>query len=144
MRLGFTDEQRLLDDAVRRVLADVYPWQPRAAETALDDKAWAIFAELGLLGIGLPPAFGGSDGGADEIAIVAGAFGEALVREPFIETIVECARAIEELGTATQCEQLLPEITAGRLRVALVRNGASLQVADEANAIRLTGAVPLV
>ncbi len=92
MDLALTAEQKLLQDSVERFVDKDYPFARRRELAAGADgfgrDNWAKFAELGWLGITVPGAHGGLDGGPVETMIVMQAFGRGLVVEPFVSTVV--------------------------------------------------------
>ena len=77
MRFGLTDEQRLLDESVRRFLAERLPIarvrEQRDAGRSFDAGAWKELAELGVVGCLVPEAFGGAGLGVFEAAVIVGA-----------------------------------------------------------------------
>ncbi len=117
-----SDDQRLLLESVSRLLADTYSFAQRktyiAAPEGWSKAIWAQFAELGLLGLPFPEAYGGFGGGAQEIMLVMQQFGRVLVVEPFLSTVVFGGTAIMTAGTAAQKDALLPAIAEGRLKLA--------------------------
>jgi alkylation response protein AidB-like acyl-CoA dehydrogenase len=116
-----TEEQRLLAESVRRFLAREYGFDSRrrilASPEGMSPGAWREMAEMGLLGLGLPAEYGGFGGGALDLMGVMEAFGEALVLEPFLSTVVG-AQFIARAGTRTQREQLLAPVAQGALKLA--------------------------
>ena len=66
MKFDYDDEQRLLADSVSRFLAHDYGFEARrkivASEPGFSATVWQAFADLGLLGLGLPPDYGGYGG----------------------------------------------------------------------------------
>ncbi|MSP03275.1 MAG: pimeloyl-CoA dehydrogenase small subunit [Acetobacteraceae bacterium] len=117
-----SDDQRLLVESVTRLLADNYGFaqrktylaQPEGYSTAM----WSKFAELGLLGLPFPEAYGGFGGGAQEVMLVMQAFGRVLVLEPFLATVVLGGTAIQTAGSDAQKQALLPAIAEGALKLA--------------------------
>ncbi|MDQ8757609.1 acyl-CoA dehydrogenase family protein [Sphingosinicella sp. LHD-64] len=78
-----SEEQQLIDDSVRALLAERLPVE-RLRETAshggaAERAAWGDFVALGLFGIGIAEADGGHGLGAAEEALVARALGRHLV-----------------------------------------------------------------
>jgi len=122
MNFEYTEEQRLLAESVRRFLARDYGFDSRARILAspegMSAAAWSELAGLGLLGLGLPAEYGGFGGGALDLMGVMEAFGEALVLEPYLSTVVG-AQFIARGGTQEQREKLLPAIAQGALKLAL-------------------------
>ena len=101
MNFDYSEEQQLLADSVRRFLQKEYD---RGGD------AWAKFAELGIIGLPLPADHGGFGGGAVDLLGVMEAFGEALVVEPVVSTLV-AARLLSG-------HPLLQDVAEGRLRLA--------------------------
>ncbi len=93
MDFDLTDEQRLLQDSVDRLIGDRYADFARRAAYAREPggygaDAWRGFAELGLLGLPFAEADGGSGGGPVETMLVMEAFGRGLALEPYFSHIV--------------------------------------------------------
>jgi alkylation response protein AidB-like acyl-CoA dehydrogenase len=65
--------------------------------TGYNRAAWTQMAELGLLGLGVPTALGGSGGSVVELGIVMAAIGRHLMTEPFFGTAVVCAPLLASL-----------------------------------------------
>jgi pimeloyl-CoA dehydrogenase small subunit len=118
-----TDEQRLLQDSVDRLVADAYGdpdkrrrWQaePRGWSAAL----WSRYAELGLLALPFAEADGGFGGGGVATLLVMGAMGRWLALEPYLATVVLGGGFLRLGGTAAQRARYIPRIADGSLRLA--------------------------
>jgi alkylation response protein AidB-like acyl-CoA dehydrogenase len=122
MNFDYNEEQQLLADSVRRFLQKDYDFEARkkilATKQGWSEKVWATFAEMGLTGVVVPTEYGGFGGGAVDLMSVMEAFGEALVVEPFLPTVL-AARAIARAGSAEQKQAMLPLVAEGRMRLAL-------------------------
>jgi alkylation response protein AidB-like acyl-CoA dehydrogenase len=93
MDFSLTKEQELLRDGLAKFLAARYTLEESraAAKTGIgwQPEIWRSFAEeLGILGATLPEEDGGLGGGAVELMVVAEELGQALVVEPFVDTVV--------------------------------------------------------
>src|SRR5260370_31310626 len=88
MDFDYTEEQRLLQGSVDRLLADRYAFDKRRAYLAEPEGwsrvMWAQYAELGLLGLPFAEHHGGVGGGGIEGLLVLEALGRALVLEPYL------------------------------------------------------------
>lgn len=117
MDIQFTEEQELLRSSVQRLLRDQYDFEARrkiiASEDGWSRRHWSAFAELGLLAAPFSEAAGGLGGGPLSTMILMQEFGRHLVVEPYFETVVLSGGLIENEGTETQRETLLPPIMAG-------------------------------
>jgi alkylation response protein AidB-like acyl-CoA dehydrogenase len=121
MNFDYNEEQQLLADSVRRFLAKDYDFETRrrivASEAGWSAEAWATLAEMGVTGLPLPAEYGGFGGGAVDLMGVMEAFGEALVVEPYLPTVL-AARLIARAGSDAQKAALLPPVVEGRLQLA--------------------------
>src|SRR5687767_12768224 len=90
MNFDYNEEQQLLADSVRRFLQKDYDFEKRKAilKNGWNEQVWATFAEMGLTGLPLSPDYGGFGGGAVDLMSVMEAFGEALVVEPLVPTLL--------------------------------------------------------
>ncbi|CAM3604722.1 acyl-CoA dehydrogenase family protein [Smaragdicoccus niigatensis] len=120
MDFSFTSEQEMLRDTVSKFLAARYDLDKSrtAAKTGKgwQPDVWRGFAdELGILGATFPESVGGLDGGPTELMIILEALGNALVIEPFVETVVLAGGLLKRAGA----ENLLSEIVAGDAVIAV-------------------------
>jgi alkylation response protein AidB-like acyl-CoA dehydrogenase len=110
MELTFGPDETMLRDTVRRWLEREYTFESRRARMQEPDgfsrATWQQFAELGVLAATLPADAGGFDAGAIGTLVIMEAFGDALVVEPFLATVVLGAGALELAGSAEQRAQL--------------------------------------
>jgi alkylation response protein AidB-like acyl-CoA dehydrogenase len=122
MNFDYSEEQQLLADSVRRFLAKDYAFEERrrivASAEGWSPQAWDTFAEMGLTALPVPAEFGGFGGGAVDLMGVMEAFGEALVVEPYLPTVM-AARLVAKGGSAAQKQALLPAMAEGRVRAAV-------------------------
>jgi alkylation response protein AidB-like acyl-CoA dehydrogenase len=125
MNFDLSEEQRLLTDSVRRYLERDYTFEARkkvvAADSGYSTQAWTTFAELGLLALPISTEHGGFGGTALDLMPVMEAFGEALVVEPYLSTVI-CARMIERAGPGDASRQILPAVAEGAMKLALAQS----------------------
>lgn len=117
MQFSFTEEQAMIAETVRSFFAEqATSERTRAAmETAHghDVELWrAASQELGLIGLALPEAQGGSGLGQVETAIVAEAAGYQVAALPLLATGL-AARAILAGGSEAQRDNWLPALASG-------------------------------
>jgi alkylation response protein AidB-like acyl-CoA dehydrogenase len=122
MDFNLSEEQVLLKDSLAAFLRDRYDYDARRAAVASAEgwrpEIWTAFAEaLGLLGAAFPEALGGFGGGAVEIGLIMEAFGEHLVVEPYLGTVVIGGGLLELSGHALASE-IAESIIAGQTRMA--------------------------
>ena len=118
-----TEDQRLLQDTVRPFMAEegaikkqLRHWRDTGCTDGYGTDLWKQFAELGLTGILISEAQGGSGLGAVEAGLVLEEIGRNLTPSPFLTTAVAAVRALE--GSA-QAERRFPGIIAGETIAAL-------------------------
>lgn len=123
MDFTLSEDQSALHDLVTRFIDRDYGFHERQAlkdtpEGFSRDK-WARLAELGLLSLPFPEAFGGLGGTALDTMIVMESFGRGLVLEPYLSTIILAGNMVCDAGTAEQKAALLPALAEGSLLMAL-------------------------
>jgi len=123
MDFDLTEEQRMLQDSLRRFLAREYGFEKRrkriASGQGVDEGTWRALAEMGLFGFTFPEEHGGLDGNAIDTMVVMECLGRVLVVEPYLATVVLCGGLIRDAGNDAQKADILPAITAGERRLAL-------------------------
>ena len=117
MDLDFSEEQEMLRDMVRGVCAE---YSPMDTVRALEDDAtgypadlWKQFAEVGVCGILIPEAHGGSDQSTLDAAVVYEELGRALAPTPHFVSCVLAARTLISAGSEEQQAAWLPKIASG-------------------------------
>ncbi len=121
MNFDYNEEQQLLADSVRRFLQSKYQFEDRKkiiAGEGWSPQVWATFVEMGLTGLPLPADYGGFGGGAVDLMGVMEAFGEALVVEPYLPTVM-AARLVARGGSDAQKSAILPAVAEGRMKLAI-------------------------
>jgi alkylation response protein AidB-like acyl-CoA dehydrogenase len=116
MNFGFTQEQDLLRDQVRRFLDDncAMPEVRKIMKqpTGLSTDLWQEMAGLGLLGLIIPAEFGGVGLYWEDLIIVLEEMGRSLLPSPFISATL-AASTLVETGSEDQKKKWLPEIAGG-------------------------------
>src|SRR5690606_18589757 len=117
MSFVLNDEQQMLQDQVRSLLAERAPPDRLrkliTAKQPWDQELWASLAELGVLGAGIPEAFGGVGMGPVEVGVIAQELGRVTAPVPFFSSICFAAEAILLAGTPAQKEKWLPKLASG-------------------------------
>ena len=123
MEFNYSEEQLALQDTLQRFISRDYDFDKRrkfsASSLGYSAEAWSQFAELGLLALPLPEAFGGLGGNAVDIMLVMEQFGQGLLLEPFLSTVVTCGGLIRDAAPEPMKQKLLPQIAAGTVKIAL-------------------------
>ena len=79
----------------------------------LDRTLWKGLAEMGLLGIAIPEAFGGAGAGYLELCVVAEELGRTLAPVPYSSTVYLASELLLLAGSTEQKQRWLPKIAAG-------------------------------
>ncbi len=126
MDFDLSDEQRLLQDTVTRLMAGRYAFDQRKqylkTPEGYSTAVWSQYAELGLLGLPFGEEYGGFGGGAQEIMLIMQAFGHALILEPYFATVVLGGNALQRAGSDAQKSAVLPAIAEGRMKLAFAHS----------------------
>ena len=117
MDLDLTEEQEMLRQLVRGLCESA---SPLTAVRELEDdpvgystELWSQLAELDLLGLMLPEAYGGSAMSALEGAVVYEELGRALAPTPHFVSCVLTAGLVLAAGSDEQRQALVPAIASG-------------------------------
>lgn len=116
-----TAEHRALREAVAGLLEKRSPESRvrdlMATDTGHDETIWRELAEMGLLGLAIPEAHGGTGAGHVELGIVMEEMGRALLCAPFLSTAVLAPALLAATDDHTEQAQVLPRIAAGSVIV---------------------------
>jgi len=117
MDFGLSDEQKILEQSIRRYLDAEAPVS-RVREimdtpTGHDPELWKGLAELGIAGILVAEEQGGSGLALLDAAVAAESLGWAVAPVPFLGTAVMAPIALSESGTPAQRAEWLPRIAMG-------------------------------
>ena len=92
MNFDLTDDRQMLQDSLRRYLADKYPVEHRNkvayAEPFHDDAKWAELSELGTLFALAPEDAGGMGGAGFDISVVFEELGRVICPEPVLGALM--------------------------------------------------------
>ncbi|MDX2483060.1 MAG: acyl-CoA dehydrogenase family protein [Pseudodonghicola sp.] len=121
MDFNLTDERQMLQDTLRRYLADKYTTKLRneilESETGMSSAIWTGLADLGVIGALFTEAQGGFGGAGFDITTVFEELGRAGVVEPMLDSAILGGRLIAALGTEAQ-QALLADVISGTLHLA--------------------------
>ena len=125
MDFDYSEEQRLLDDTVKRLVKDEYGFAERKKYMeepgGFSLAQWTKYAELGLLGLPFAEEYGGFGGGGIETMIVMEGFGRGLVLEPYLPTVILAGGLVDLAGSAEQKQAILPAVAEGKLMLAFAQ-----------------------
>lgn len=119
MNFDFSDDQRLLQDAVRTMLAETSTSQ--AVREVLEGRAthseavWHNLIEMGAAAAAIPEQYGGAGLGYLELCLVAEEAGRQLAAVPLSSSFYLAAEAILRAGSDAQKQHWLPKIASGQV-----------------------------
>jgi alkylation response protein AidB-like acyl-CoA dehydrogenase len=117
MDFSFSDEQTMLRQSVSQYLGRSYAFDRRQAiigsERGTSPDVWHQLAEFGLLALPFPEAVGGLGGSMTDIVAVAELFGEHLVSEPYLSSVILAGRALAMVEETAAAREWLAKIADG-------------------------------
>lgn len=140
MNFGFTEEQELLRQEVRKFLDAHAPMEQvrKVAETpeGFSRALWKQMGELGWLGLTIPEAHGGAGLGMVDLVVVLEETGRTLLPSPLLATTLAAA-AIRDAGSEAQQARWLPRLADGSVigTIAVEEAGQT----PDAGGVRLAG-----
>ncbi|HSJ99473.1 MAG TPA: acyl-CoA dehydrogenase family protein, partial [Myxococcota bacterium] len=121
MDFGLSEEQRLLEQTLRRWLEEQVPVarvrEIGAREDGADAALWKGLAELGVLGLLVPEEHGGSGLGMLDAALAMESLARAAAPAPFLGSAVLAPVALAAAGTDTQRRTWLPRLACGETQI---------------------------
>ena len=125
MAFVLSEEQTMLRDMAKQFFSEQVPvtnlrqLRDDGSEDGFDRDVWKQIVELGFAGILIPEEMGGTGFGPMGIGIVMQEAGRTLAASPLYSTAVLGAGMIMAAGSENQKKELLPQIAAGELLLAL-------------------------
>ncbi|PLS21219.1 acyl-CoA dehydrogenase family protein [Neptunicoccus cionae] len=116
MDISQTDEQKMLQDSVTRLLERSYDFEARqkllASGQPWSPDTWQSLAEMGILGLPISEESGGFGGSMADIVSIAEPFGAHLLIEPFVSSILLGGQCLAH-GEGPAAEAQLARILTG-------------------------------
>ena len=127
MNFDFSDEQRALQQEVRRMLAatstSAEVRRVLAGEVAYSEPVWRNLLATGAATAALPESCGGAGLGYLELCLVAEEAGRHLAAVPLASTFYLAAEALRHGGSEAQKARWLPRLAAGEVIATAVLGG---------------------
>src|SRR5690606_29143527 len=121
MDFGLNEEQRLLEQTLRRWLEEQVPVarvrEIAARDDAADAALWQGLAELGVLGLLVPEAHGGGGLAMLDAALAMQSLARAAAPAPFLGSAVLAPVALAVAGTEAQKREWLPRLATGKAQI---------------------------
>ncbi|WP_037488709.1 acyl-CoA dehydrogenase family protein, partial [Sphingobium indicum] len=123
MTYDLSDQQVLFRDAVQNFLGQVYQQDARRTIVASND-GWSpaiwrgMAADIGVLGLGFEESRGGLGGNAVDQIPVMESFGQSLLVEPYLETVILAGRLLRR-SVRPLAQTMIDGVIAGDIRLAV-------------------------
>ena len=144
MNFGFTEEQELLRDQVRRFMAEACPLtkvrEVMSTDAGFDQHIWKQMADLGWLGLVTPEPLGGLGLKWVDLTVVLEETGRGLSPMPLVSQYLSSA-ALLRCGSDDQQQQWLPKLADGGTVGTLALFDAPNWVAADAITLTMDGAI---
>lgn len=157
MDFSLNPEQAQLTTSIEKLAARRYSQETRrmlaSSSPGYSDENWTALADVGVLGLTIPEAFGGFGLTPVETLLTMEILGRALTPEPVVSTSVIAARVLDQAGQSNLCGEMLATIVAGGARVAMAvledvegydLTQVATTVSRTADGYRLAGRKPMV
>lgn len=126
MDFSLSDEQRLIQDGLRRLLQKSYSFEQRDVYRrepgGWSADMWRRYAEMGLLALPFSEKHGGLSGSPVETMILMEEFGRALTLEPYVATIVLAGGILRHVESDDQIERFAARIIEGECTLSLAHD----------------------
>ena len=117
MDFSLSEEQVLLRESVEKYVADHGGVERHRtlsrSELGYDPQAWQAFAELGWLALPFAEGDGGLGGSVTDLMVLCEALGKAVVREPYLHTVVTCGGLLSVAADEAKRAASLPALSEG-------------------------------
>jgi alkylation response protein AidB-like acyl-CoA dehydrogenase len=117
MDFSFSDEQTMLRQSVSQYLGRSYAFDRRqeiiGSERGTSAEVWQQLREFGLLALPFPEEVGGLGGSSTDVVAIAELFGEHLVSEPYLSSVLLTGRALAMVEENDAARRWLAMITDG-------------------------------
>ncbi|AYC32762.1 pimeloyl-CoA dehydrogenase small subunit [Pseudomonas cavernae] len=123
MDFKLTEEQQMLQDTAARLVRDAYGFEQREAflksAPGFSPEFWVQLGELGLTSVPFAEEFGGFGGNGVDSMLIATELGRGLCLEPYLYSVIFAGGLINQLGSAVQKSELLPQVASAQLQLAV-------------------------
>ena len=120
-----SEEQTILRDTAKQFFSEQVPisnlrkLRDEESVDGIDREVWKQAAELGLAGILIPEAYGGTDFGVTGMGLVMEEAGRTLAATPLFSSSILSTLILLEAASENQKQAILPAIAAGEMIVAV-------------------------
>jgi len=119
--LSLNQDQELIKNSVEKFISESYDYETRrkiiSSNKGYNEEIWKQFSELGWLALPFKEEDGGFGGNLIDLMIIMKSFGEGLVVEPYISTVVLSGSVLTFCPNSNIRSQLIKDIIEGKIRV---------------------------
>ncbi|HQT68108.1 MAG: pimeloyl-CoA dehydrogenase small subunit [Rhodospirillales bacterium 20-60-12] len=124
MDFDLTDDQRLLQDSIVKLMANRYGnfdlrQAYRKHPEGFDRAVWDEYAQSGLLALPFAEEYGGFGGGGVDTMLVMDQFGKSLAVEPYLASVVLAGAVLRHGAQPAMAAEFIPMIAGGEALFAL-------------------------
>ena len=122
MDLSFNQDQELIKNSVEKFITEAYDAETRrkiiSNNKGYNEEIWQQFCELGWLALPFKEKDGGFGGDLIDLKIIMKSFGNGLVVEPYMSTVVLSGSVLSFCPNSNIRSQLIKDIIEGNIQVA--------------------------
>tara|TARA_B100000686_G_scaffold143292_1_gene150808 strand:+ start:6874 stop:8004 length:1131 start_codon:yes stop_codon:yes gene_type:complete len=119
--LSFNQDQELIKNSVEKFILESYDSETRrkiiSSNKGYSEKIWKQFSELGWLALPFKEEDGGFGGNLIDLMIIMKSFGEGLIVDPYVSTVVLSGTILTLCPNSEIRSQLIRDIIQGKIRV---------------------------
>ncbi|MNZ41873.1 Acyl-CoA dehydrogenase fadE12 [compost metagenome] len=123
MDFKLSEEQQMLQDTAARLVRDSYGFEEREkfckSEAGFSTELWQQLGELGLAAVPFAEEFGGFGGNGVDVGLIMTELGRSLCLEPYLHSVIFAGGLVDQLGSAEQKAELLPQVASASLQLAV-------------------------
>jgi len=120
MEFGLSDDQKMLQDSVRRFAENKLPLEKvreyANSKTGHNPDIWNGLVELAATGVIIPEQFGGAGFKMLDAVVILEALGRTVAPAPFTGSAIMAPAALLAGGSEAQKEEWLPQIASGEVK----------------------------
>jgi alkylation response protein AidB-like acyl-CoA dehydrogenase len=120
--LSFNQDQELIKNSVEKFITEAYDAETRrkiiSSNKGYNEEIWQQFCELGWLALPFKEEDGGFGGDLIDLKIIMKSFGNGLVVEPYMSTVVLSGSVLSFCPNSNIRSQLIKDIIEGNIQVA--------------------------
>lgn len=131
------EELQLLQDSARRFIQNESPvsslrsLRDERSEEGFSKAVWSGMVDLGWVALTIPEEYGGMGYDHAGWGPILEEMGRALVSSPFLSTAVFGSTMVKLAGSATQKDEILPQIAEGNLLIALALEEGNVHAPEQ-------------